>query len=117
MCSPNADCIDLQDINYQGVIKAMYKCICQDGFQGNGFKCREKKQKKCEANFGQKLKRLKVSDVRKPISFRVTNSSEKSSGLIPSENPSIGQHKKGSDNFPDDFPGDFPDDFPDDFLD
>ena len=48
---------------------AMYRCVCNRGFEGNGYRCKAVTEKKCSENFGATLKRLRVNDVKNPTSF------------------------------------------------
>jgi len=70
-CSENARCMNLPDsaTEEESAFGLNYRCKCKNGFVGNGLKCKEEKEDTCQDGFGQKLKKILVSNIKQPTSF------------------------------------------------
>ena len=46
-----------------------YSCTCKVGFRGDGFTCKSIVEKLCPNDFWENLKKMKVTDVKRPATF------------------------------------------------
>ena len=51
----------------------MYNCRCKTGFKGDGFTCKAAEMTACRDDFGTKLQKIKVKDIKNPVSFAGDN--------------------------------------------
>ena len=51
----------------------MYNCRCKAGFKGDGFTCKAAEMTACRDDFGTKLQKIKVKDIKNPVSFAGDN--------------------------------------------
>ena len=51
----------------------MYNCRCKAGFKGDGFTCKAAEQESCRDDFGTKLQKIKIKDIKNPVSFAGNN--------------------------------------------
>ena len=54
-------------------IQAMYNCRCKTGFKGDGFTCKAAEAESCRDDFGTKLQKIKIKDIKNPVSFAGDN--------------------------------------------
>ena len=51
----------------------MYNCRCKAGFKGDGFTCKAAELEACRDDFGTKLQKIKIKDIKNPVSFAGDN--------------------------------------------
>ena len=59
--------------NVDHLTLAMYNCRCKAGFKGDGFNCKAAEQESCRDDFGTKLQKIKIKDIKNPVSFAGNN--------------------------------------------